>query len=46
MSITISGAEAIINQRSSANYNLFGPSTLSFFALDDLRCSGSESITY
>ena len=43
LSITISGAEAIINQWSSANYNLFGPSTLSFFALDDLGCSGSES---
>ena len=37
MSITISGAEAII-------YGWYwGPSTLSFFALDDVGCNGSES---
>ena len=40
MSITISGAEAIINGRSSPNW--YGPSTLSFFALDDVDCNGSE----
>ena len=41
MSITISGAEAIVNRQSTPN--LYGPSTLSFFALDDVGCNGSES---
>ena len=41
MSITISGAEAI-NTQSAPNW-YHGPSTLSFFALDDVDCSGSES---
>ena len=40
MSITISGAEAIVNRQSTPN--LYGPSTLSFFALDDVGCNGSE----
>ena len=42
VSITISGAEAIINDRWSTPY-WYGPSTLSFFALDDVGCSGAES---
>ena len=41
MSITISGAEAIVNMQSTPN--LYGPSKLSFFALDDVGCNGSES---
>ena len=40
MSIAISGAEAI-NVQSAPDF--FGPSTLSFFALDDVGCNGSES---
>ena len=40
MSITISGAEAI-NMKSTPEW--YGPSTLSFFALDDVGCNGSES---
>ena len=40
MSIKISGAEAIGTQSTP---NLYGPSTLSFFALDDVGCNGSES---
>ena len=40
MSIKISGAEAI-DARSAPDW--YGPSTLSFFALDDVGCSGSES---
>jgi hypothetical protein len=43
MSITIiSGAEAINNLMESTP-EWYGPSTLSFFALDDVGCSGSES---
>ena len=38
--ITISGAEAI-NTLSTPDW--YGPSTLSFFALDDVGCNGSES---
>ena len=41
MSITISGAEAIVHMQSTPD--LFGPSMLSFFALDDVGCNGSES---
>ena len=41
MSIKISGAEAIDTKQSTPD--LFGPSTLSFFALDDVGCNGSES---
>ena len=39
--ITISGAEAIINGQSTPDW--YDPSSLSFFALDDVGCSGSES---
>ena len=42
MSFIISGAEAI-NKTHSTSELLFGPSTLSFFALDDVGCNGSES---
>ena len=42
MSITISGAEAIINGHESTTA-WHGSSTLSFFALDDVGCNGSES---
>ena len=38
--ITLSGAEAI-NTQSAPDW--YGPSTLSFFALDDVGCNGSES---
>jgi hypothetical protein len=41
MSITISGAEAINTRQSIPDW--YGPSTLSFFALDDVGCNGSES---
>ena len=41
MSITISGAEAIVHMQSTPD--LFGSSMLSFFALDDVGCNGSES---
>jgi hypothetical protein len=43
MSITISGAEAIIDGRSAPDW--YGPSILSlnFYALDDVGCNGSES---
>ena len=41
MSITISGAEAITEKQSTPEW--YGPSTLSFFALDDVGCNGSES---
>ena len=40
MSIKISGAEAIDTQSAP---DWYGPSTLSFFALDDVGCNGSES---
>ena len=40
MTISDSGAKAI-NMDSTPD--LFGPSTLSFFALDDVGCNGSES---
>ncbi|MCG8624554.1 MAG: hypothetical protein MJE68_21485 [Proteobacteria bacterium] len=40
MSFIISGAEAIDTQSAP---DWYGPSTLSFFALDDVGCSGSES---
>ena len=40
MSITISGAETI-NAQPAPDW--YGPSTLSFFALDDVGCNGSES---
>ena len=40
MSITISGAEAVIDTKKSIpDWN----SPLSFFALDDVGCSGSEN---
>ena len=42
LSITISGAEAI-NMMSAPGLDWYGPSTLSFFALDDVGCNGSES---
>ena len=38
--IIISGAEAINNNRAPDWYS---PSTLSFFALDDVGCNGTES---
>ena len=41
MSITLSGAEAITDTQSAPD--LYGPSTLLFFALDDVGCNGSES---
>ena len=41
MSIRISGAEVIIKMQSTPEW--YGPSTLSFFALDDVGCNGSES---
>ena len=40
LSIKISGAEAI-NMGSAPDW--YGPSTLLFFALDDVGCNGSES---
>ena len=40
-SITISGSEVIIKMQSTPDW--YGPSTLSFFALDDVGCNGSES---
>ena len=42
LSITISGAEAI-KMMSARDLDWYGPSTLSFFALDDVGCNGSES---
>ena len=41
MSIRKTGAEAIIKMQSTPEW--YGPSTLSFFALDDVGCNGSES---
>ena len=41
--IILSGAEAIITVNMQSTPDLFGPSTLSFFALDDVGCNGSES---
>ena len=41
VSITISGAEAIDSRLSTPDW--YTPSTLSFFALDDVGCNGSES---
>ena len=41
MSITISGAEAINEMQSVPDW--YSPSTLSFFALDNVGCNGSES---
>ena len=41
VSITISGAEAIGETQPIPDW--YGPSTLSFFALDDVGCNGSES---
>ena len=41
VSIIISGAEAIDSRLSTPDW--YGPSTLSFFALDDVGCNGSES---
>ena len=41
MSITISGSEVIIKMQSTPDW--YGPSTLSFFALDDVGCNGSEN---
>ena len=40
VSTAISGTEAI-NMQSAPEW--YGPSTLSFFALDDVGCNGSES---
>ena len=42
MSTKISGPEAIINGHVSTP-RWYSPSTLSFFALDDVGCNGSES---
>ena len=41
MNFVISGAEIINTKRSPPDW--YGPSTLSFFALDDVGCNGSES---
>jgi deleted-in-malignant-brain-tumors protein 1 len=41
--ITISGSEAINEIRSTPDPEWYGASTLSFFALDDVGCNGSES---
>ena len=41
MSFIISGAEVIDTKPSPPDW--YGPSTLSFFALDDVGCNGSES---
>ena len=41
MNITISGAEVIDTKQSTPDW--YDPSTLSFFSLDDVGCSGSES---
>ena len=41
MSFIISGAEIISTKESTPDW--YGPSTLSFFALDDVGCNGSES---
>ena len=41
MSFIISGAEIINTKQSTPDW--YGPSTLSFFALDDVGCNGSES---
>ena len=41
MNFVISGAEIINAQWSTPDW--YGPSTLSFFALDDVGCNGSES---
>ena len=44
MCITIiSGAEAINENLMQSVPDWYGPSTLSFFALDDVGCNGSES---
>ena len=40
MSIRIAGAEVISTQSTP---DWYGPSTLSFFTLDDVGCNGSES---
>ena len=41
MSFIVSGAEIIDTKQSIPDW--YGPSTLSFFALDDVGCNGSES---
>ena len=41
MSFIISGAEIINKKESTPDW--YTPSTLSFFALDDVGCNGSES---
>ena len=41
MSFVMSGAEKISTKQSPPDW--YGPSTLSFFALDDVGCNGSES---
>ena len=42
MNFIISGAEIIVALKPSTP-EWYGPSTLSFFALDDVGCNGSES---